>query len=252
MEPVFESKITELKKQMLEAKHTVVFTGAGISTPSGIPDFRTPQKGLWEKDNPMEVVSLSVFRRQPERFFEWLHPLLLEITKAKPNIAHRTIAALQQKGLIKSLITQNIDLLHQQAGSPAVIPIHGTLGSYRCLICSIRVKNDDPLIINFIQNKVLPLCPHCGTYLKPDIVMFEENLPHTAWQKANDEAYQSDLLIVVGSSLEVYPANQVPFFAFQNHSKIVINTFSSTPLDHQASLLLPYDVTEVWAALAAL
>jgi NAD-dependent deacetylase len=250
MDAVFQSKIKEFKYLLQKSNHAVVFSGAGISTPSGIPDFRTPQKGLWTKENPMDVISLTVFKQQPERFFNWLHPLLVDITNAKPNIAHQVIADLQKRGIIKSVITQNIDLLHQQAGSTGVIPIHGTLGSYTCLKCSLKVMDGEPLITNFIKNKILPVCDHCGAYLKPDIVMFEENLPHWDWRKANDEAYKADLLIVVGSSLEVYPANQIPSFALSNQSKIVINTLSSTSLDKYASLSLPYDVTQVWAALA--
>ena len=250
MDAIFSSKIEKLKYLIRTSKHAVVFSGAGISTPSGIPDFRTPQKGLWTKENPMEVVSLSVFKKHPERFFNWLHPLLIDITNAKPNTAHLVIADLQKKGFIKSVITQNIDLLHQNAGSPNVIPIHGTLGSYTCFNCSLKVKNDERVITDFIKNKTLPKCNQCGAFLKPDIVMFEESLPHKDWRKANDEAYQSDLLIVVGSSLEVYPANQIPSFAFSNQSKIVINTLSSTPMDKHAYMLLPYDVIQVWEALA--
>ncbi len=189
-------------------------------------------------------------KQQPERFFNWLHPLLVDITNAKPNTAHLVIADLQKKGVIKSVITQNIDMLHQHAGSANVIPIHGTLGSYTCFNCSQTVLEDDTLITNFITNRTLPLCEQCGTYLKPDIVMFEESLPHWEWRKANDEAYLSDLMIIVGSSLEVYPANQIPSFAFSNQSKIVINTLSSTPMDRHADLLLPYDVAQVWAAMA--
>lgn len=249
MDSVFLSKIEKFKELLRFSKHAVVFSGAGISTPSGIPDFRTPQKGLWAKENPMDVVSLSVFKHHPERFFNWLHPLLVDITNAKPNIAHLVIADLQKKGVIKSVITQNIDMLHQSAGTTDVIPIHGTLGSYTCINCSIKVMQDESLITNFIKNKSIPMCQNCGTYLKPDIVMFEESLPHFDWRKANDEAYLSDLFIVVGSSLDVYPANQIPSFAFSNQSKIVINTFSTTPMDHQSDLLLHYDVTKVWEAL---
>ncbi len=252
MDALFNAKINTLRTLLRSSNHAVVFTGAGISTPSGIPDFRTPQKGLWTKNNPMEVAALSVFKRHPQRFFDWLHPLLVQSTNAKPNLAHEVIADLQNKGIIKAVITQNIDMLHQHAGSTNVIAVHGTLGSYTCLTCSHKVQEDDHLIIDFVQNKNLPICPQCGAFLKPDVILFEEGLPMHAWQAAQEEAYQTDLLMVVGSSLEVFPANQIPGIAFHNQAKLVINTFSTTPMDQSAHLLLPYDVTHVWAAIADL
>lgn len=252
MDGRFNQEIDFFKDLLLNAKHAVVFTGAGISTPSGIPDFRSPNTGLWEKEDPMEVISLTVFKSDPTRFFNWLHPLLITKRNAKPNIAHTTIAKLQQKGIIKSVITQNIDLLHQEAGSTDVITLHGTLGTYTCLNCGNKVSEDEPVIRAYVESKVYPKCDQCQAYLKPDIVFFEEMLPHWEWRKANNEAFKSDLMIAIGSSLMVHPANQIPNFAYQNGSKVVINTLSTTPLDHISRLTLNYDIKAVWEAIESL
>ena len=234
-----------------QAKHAVVFTGAGISTPSGIPDFRTASTGLWMKDDPMRVTSLSAFNVHPERFFTWLKPLLSAITAARPNPAHFSIARLENAGVIKAVITQNIDLLHQQAGTKTVLPLHGSVDKLVCVKCHARFPTIQYLE-DFLQRDVIPRCPTCSRYLKPDIVLFEEMLPMEIWNQAYQQVEQSDVILVSGSSLEVYPASNLPQLAVQNGAMLIINTLSTTPMDRDADLLLPLDSAEILPLLTGM
>jgi len=233
------------------ARHAVVLTGAGISTPSGIPDFRSHVSGLWSKDNPMEVASLSAFRYRPERFFAWLRPLAAQIARASPNSAHQALADLEKAGLIKAVITQNIDGLHQAAGSQVVLELHGSAKSLTCLFCR-RVYPIGHFFEEFVGQGKLPYCPNCGKLLKPDIVLFEEMLPASVWQQAEVHCRQADLMLVVGSSLEVSPAGGLPWTAFEHGARLVILNFTPTYLDEQASVVIHADAAEILPQLAAL
>lgn len=227
-----------------KAHHTVVFSGAGISTPSGIPDFRSANTGLWTRNDPMEVASLTAFRHRPQVFFNWLHPLATQIWSAQPNPAHRALASLEQAGRVQAVITQNIDGLHQRAGSQTVIEVHGSLNTFSCPQC----KQTYPLSqyqSSFLEKRQMPRCPKCTSLIKPDIVLFEEMLPEKAWASAESHSMKADLMIVAGSSLEVSPANQLPVFALQNHAHLVIINLTETALDEAADILLPYNVAEV-------
>lgn len=223
----------------------VVLTGAGISTPSGIPDFRSPNNGLWTRDNPMEVASLSAFRHRPEKFFNWLRPLAEGMLNAKPNPAHYALTRLEETGHLKAIITQNIDGLHQKAGSSHVLEVHGSMQKLHCLSCQ-RIFPLEDYIDPFLHEKEIPRCTNCKSILKPGIVLFEELLPVDVWQKAEEQAQKADLFVVVGSALEVTPAAHLPLYALENGARLIINTFSPTYLDSQADLLLPYDVAELW------
>lgn len=223
----------------------VVLTGAGISTPSGIPDFRSPTTGLWSRNNPMEVASLSAFRYRPEAFFNWLRPLAREMTKAQPNPAHLALAQLEEKGILKAIITQNIDGLHQKAGSKKVYEVHGSMQKLDCLSCRQNYPLDD-FIEPFLLQEELPRCPNCSAILKPGIVLFEELLPLEVWQQAEHQSAKADLFVVVGSALEVTPAAHLPLYALDQGANLIINTYSTTYLDSQADLLLPFDVAKIW------
>jgi NAD-dependent deacetylase len=233
------------------ARHAVVLTGAGISTPSGIPDFRSQGSGLWNKDNPMEVASLSAFRYRPERFFAWLCPLAAQIGQAHPNPAHQALADLEKAGLIKAVITQNIDGLHQAAGSHTVLELHGSTKSLTCLSCH-RSYPIGQFLEDLVGQGKLPYCPNCGKLLKPDIVLFEEMLPASVWRQAEAHCQQADLLLVVGSSLEVSPANGLPWTAFEHGAQLIILNFTATHLDAQASVVMHADAAEILPQLAAL
>jgi NAD-dependent deacetylase len=227
----------------------VALTGAGFSTPSGIPDFRSKGTGLWEHDDPMEVASLTTFQNHPERFYGWIQSLSTSIWAAKPNPAHIALAKMERAGVIKAVITQNIDGLHQLAGSSNVFELHGTLRSMTCIRCRAKVDSDT-VIPSFISAGTLPLCPGCQGLLKPDIVLFEEMLPDEAWGKAEQFCSSCDVILVVGSSLEVIPASRLPLRALEKGAHLILNNHSQTYLDSYADAVLREDLAEVIPALA--
>jgi len=236
---------------ILSSSRIVVFTGAGISTPSGIPDFRSANKGLWTQSNPMEVASLTAFHHHPEIFFNWLRPLAAEIWKAAPNGAHYSLVELEKAGFLTAVITQNIDGLHQKAGSREVVEVHGSIGKLECERCQAVFPAED-FLVSFIQNGIIPICRHCSGILKPGIVLFEEMLPYPAWAKAVDHSQNADLFIVIGSSLEVTPAASLPLETLRRGARLVINTRSSTYLDSRADVVIHRDVAEVIPAITHL
>lgn len=230
-------------KLIQSAHRGVVLTGAGISTPSGIPDFRS-NSGLWKRYNPFEVASLSAFRYRPEKFFAWLRMIALEIESAEPNPAHIAIAQLETMGKINTVITQNVDSLHQRAGSQRVLEIHGTLQTATCIYCYTQFKTEG-LIEAFLETGEIPFCPSCGGILKPDIILFEEQLPHLTWKKAQDACRQSDLMIVVGSSLEVMPVAGLPMLALEHGAPLILINKSQTYLDVRAQVLIYNDAAKI-------
>lgn len=235
------------------ARHAVAFTGAGISTPSGIPDFRSAGTGLWEKSNPMEVASIGVFQSHPQRFYDWLRPLLQGTWAAQPNPAHIALAQMEATGVIKTVITQNIDNLHQRAGSHNVYEVHGSLRTVSCPHCGETFPSEqfrDQLMNANSSGDGMPHCPRCARVLKPDITLFGEMLPVDTWQEAEEHCRQADVLLVAGSSLEVWPAAALPELAVENGARLIINNLTPTPLDSSADILLPANVAEVIPELA--
>ncbi|MEW6650469.1 MAG: NAD-dependent deacylase [Chloroflexota bacterium] len=228
--------------------YTVALTGAGVSTPSGIPDFRSANTGLWTRNNPMEVASLSAFRNQPDKFFHWLLPLVREMSNAQPNPAHLALARLERDGYLKAVITQNIDGLHQRAGTQNLCEVHGSLNALTCLKCRQNYPARD-FLDSFIHHQKIPQCKACRSALKPDIVLFEEMLPMDVWNAAQAHAEKADLFVVIGSALEVTPAAHLPLYALENGAKLIIITLSPTYLDPRAALLLPFDVAKVLPAI---
>jgi NAD-dependent deacetylase len=231
------------------ARHAVAFTGAGISTPSGIPDFRSAQTGLWVKDDPMEVASLTSFLYTPDRFFNWLRPLARTSLAARPNSAHMALADLEKGGFLKAVITQNIDDLHFRAGSQNIFELHGSLHSLSCQGCH-QTFSANEFLPQFVESGIPPTCPECHVLLKPDIVLFEERLPATTWYQAEAHAHQADLMIVVGSSLTVTPAAYIPQIAVESGAKVIIINHTATFLDKIAEIRIPLDVAEVLPAIA--
>jgi len=230
------------------AKRAVVLTGAGLSTPSGIPDFRSEGKGLWSRDEPLEVASLSTFRTAPERFFEWFRPLAAQIFNAQPNPAHLALAQLEASGHLQAVITQNIDILHQKAGSRRVIEMHGTLRTLSCTQCFRQVESA-PYLKPFTETGDIPHCPHCGAVLKPDVILFGEQLPQTAWYEAQREARQCDLMVVAGSSLEVLPVAGLPIQALDRGAHLIIVNNTPTYLNVRADVNILEDVASVLPAI---
>jgi len=232
------------------ARYAVALTGAGISTPSGIPDFRSARTGLWEQVDPMEVATIYAFRQDPARFFRWIRPLALTIRNARPNPAHLALARLEQAGIIRAIITQNIDGLHQQAGSSCVAEVHGHVREATCMTCYHVVPSE-----GFMEQMILdgqpPRCPECGGVLKPNAVLFGEALPAQAMLTSVQAARQCDVMLVAGSSLEVSPAADLPDLALAHHARLIIVNLSPTHLDACAEVLIHGDVAEVLPQIVA-
>jgi len=239
-------KLNEAVSLINQSNYIVLLTGAGISTPSGIPDFRSQDSGLWMKNNPIEVASLSCFRANPSIFYDWFHPLMETIMNASPNPAHFAIANLEKKGVFKAVITQNIDRFHQKAGSINVLELHGSIKKFSCIKCGYETDYESNLINDYLSSKLIPKCSRCNAALKPSIILYEEMLPALVWEKANFHSQKADLFIVVGTSLEVYPANLLPEVAISNNAKLIINTLSTTQMDSVADVVLNLDVVDVW------
>ena len=231
-----------------QSRHAVALTGAGLSTPSGIPDFRSEGKGLWSRDEPMEVASLSTFRVAPERFFSWFHPLASQIINAQPNPAHCALAKLEGAGRLLSVITQNIDVLHQKAGSKSVIEVHGSLRTMTCTEC-YHQEDAASHLLPFVKTGRIPLCPKCSKVLKPDVILFGEQLPQSAWFRAQREARQSDLIMVLGSSLEVLPVAGLPMQALDRGAHLIIVNNTPTYLNVRADVVILEDVAEIVPAI---
>lgn len=246
-DPVHQS-IIKAARMIKSARYVVAFTGAGISTPSGIPDFRTPGSGLWAFNDPMQVASLTAFRTHPERFFDWLRPLAAKSLSAKPNAAHQALSILEEAGILKAVITQNIDRLHQKSGSKKVYELHGSMETLSCGHCH-KQQLLESVIDEFINQQIIPHCSKCGSILKPDIVLYEEPLPQKVWNSAETEVLKADLLLVVGSSLEVYPAASLPILAVQNGCKLILNNLDTTSMDGIADDLIHWNTAEALPAL---
>lgn len=229
------------------ARSVVALTGAGISTPSGIPDFRSPGSGLWEKDDPAVVASISGFRRDPRPFFDWIRPLVRKAQQAQPNPAHLALAALEGAGRLDWLVTQNIDDLHARAGSRRVLEVHGSLRTATCQRCG---ELADGIAAISCGDPPVPRCA-CGGVLKPDIVFFGEMLPRGVFERAKQAAIDCNLMLVVGSSLEVMPVGYLPTIAVETGARLVLVNRDATSLDAEADVLLRGDVAEVLPGLVA-
>jgi NAD-dependent deacetylase len=232
------------------ARSVVALTGAGISVPSGIPDFRSPGTGLWENVDPMEVAHIDVFRRDPERFWSFYGDRFQTLEDKRPNRAHRALAALEQAGLLEAVITQNIDQLHARAGTRELVEVHGTIAHSSCLRCGARYPLPDVRARQRGDERGVPRCD-CGEALKPDVVLFGEYLPVEVLARAEELAAGADLMLCIGSSLEVYPVAQLPLVTLAAGGAIAILTQGPTPLDGRASIRMRGDVVHELDALLA-
>ncbi len=244
-----DDRIQEVADLLRASRSAVAFTGAGISTPSGIPDFRDPQGGLWTHADPLKVASIHSFRQRPQAFYDWVYPLARQILTAQPNPAHVALAEMEALGVIKCVITQNIDMLHSRAGSVHVHEIHGSLSEATCTHC-FRTYPGDQVITHFLRDGKTPLCPRCGGVVKPNVILFGEQLPYRPLQAAREAARCADLMLVVGSSLEVAPASDLPKYALRNHAKLVIINLTPTDFDRYAYAIFHTDAAEVLPAIS--
>ena len=232
--------IEDAAELIRKAKCAVVLTGAGLSTPSGIPDFRSEGTGLWSRDEPLEVASLTTFRTAPERFFHWFHPLASRILNAQPNAAHHALADLERSGRLQTIVTQNIDALHQKAGSQHVIEMHGTLRTLTCTNC-FKKAEAGPFLQPYIETGKIPQCLSCNGILKPDVILFGEQLPQSAWYEAQRVSRQCDLMVVAGSSLEVLPVAGLPMQALDRGAHLIIINNTPTYLNGRADIVIQDD-----------
>jgi NAD-dependent deacetylase len=239
--PQVEKNIRIAGDLIRKSSYTTVLSGAGISTPSGIPDFRSTDSGLWELYDPFEVASLNAFRYHPERFYGWLRPLARDIINANPNPAHLGFAQLEEAGFVKYIVTQNIDGLHHRAGSKNIIEVHGSLRTLSCSHCFNQVSSE-PYVHSYITQGEIPRCKSCNGILKPDAILFGEQLPARTWLQALEACKQCDLIIVAGSSLEVLPVAGLPMRAIQNGANLIIINHMSTYIDVRADVVLNEDL----------
>lgn len=246
-------RIERFQSLIKESGHAVVFTGAGISTESGIPDFRGPN-GLWKKMKPIDfqdfIRSEDVRQRSWQQWFEHGHGLL----NAKPNVGHNVIASLVEKGRVSAVITQNVDNLHQDSGVPddQVIELHGNATYAKCLSCAAIIGLDT--IENQIRSEGrVAACSHCGGIVKTATISFGQMMPEEPMRRAEEETLACDLFIVLGSSLTVFPAAGFPQMAYQNGAKLVIVNQQDTDLDPIAEVVIHQSIGDtlqaVWEGL---
>ena len=223
----------------------MVLTGAGISTESGIPDFRSPT-GIWARYDPAEYATIDAFRRNPAKVWEFYGKRLDALKDAEPNAGHLALARLERAGLVAAVITQNIDRLHERAGSSNVVEVHGSIRTASCLACRRREPFE-----RVVELLPVPRCERCGGVLKPDVVMFGELLPADAIDRAFELARTARLLLVVGSSLEVYPVAGLPLETLAAGGRLAIVNRTPTPFDERSDLRIEAGAGETLAALAA-
>ncbi len=230
---------------IVESQPCVVLTGAGVSTESGIPDFRS-RTGIWKRYDPMEYATIDAFRRDPAKVWDFYAKRLGVLEEAKPNAAHAALAELERRGLVEAVITQNVDRLHQLAGSTNVVEVHGSIHSASCLACGHREELE-----RVLELLPVPTCDRCGRVLKPDVVMFGELMPEQELDRASALSRRAGLLLVVGSSLEVHPVAGLPEEALSAGARLAIVNRGSTPYDRRADLVVDASAGETLAAVIA-
>jgi NAD-dependent deacetylase len=233
----------ELAALIREHQPCVALTGAGVSTESGIPDFRSPT-GIWAEFDPLEYATLGAFEADPEKVWRFYAPRFSMLTEAEPNAAHRALAELERYGLLQAVITQNIDLLHARAGSAEVVEVHGSIRTSTCPACAAQYALDDVLGL-LEEGDGAPRCGGCGAVLKPDVVFFDEMLPEDAIDRSYALAREARLLLVVGSSLEVWPVAELPLVTLDAGGKLAVVNEGPTSVDGRAELRLEGKAGEV-------
>jgi NAD-dependent deacetylase len=239
-----------LAEAIRKADSVVALTGAGVSVPSGIPDFRSPGTGLWERVNPMEVAHIDVFHEDPERFWGFYGQRFAALEDKQPNAVHRTLVALEAAGLLDAVITQNIDMLHRKAGTRELVEVHGSIEYCSCLQCGAQVTLAETRRRLAADELGVPRCELCAVPLKPNVVLFGEMLPAGALERAQELCASADLLMCIGSSLEVHPVASLPMLTHRGGGTIAIITQSPTPLDALASMRLDGDLEDEMGALS--
>ncbi|WFO75087.1 NAD-dependent deacylase [Desulfurococcaceae archaeon MEX13E-LK6-19] len=237
--------INKVAEIIIRSKYCIAFTGAGISAESGIPTFRG-RDGLWKKYRPEDLATPEAFARNPVLVWEWYKWRMEIVFKAKPNRAHIALAELEKMGLLKCVITQNVDGLHREAGSRCIVELHGSIRRVKCIECDYKSVVDKP------PEEIPPKCPMCGGLLRPDVVWFGEPLPEDEWRKAVEHASRADTVLVIGTSGVVYPAAYIPYLVKENNGIVVEVNIDDTPITRIADYVLRGKAGEVlWSILEA-
>jgi NAD-dependent protein deacetylase/lipoamidase len=250
-EPSAGAAIARLAELVREADSVVALTGAGISVPSGIPDFRTPGSGLWERVDPMEVAHIDAFRSDPVRFWSFYGERFATLEDKRPNGAHLALAQLEERGLLDGVVTQNVDMLHRRAGTRELVEVHGSIASCSCPNCSVSVGLAEARERLAADPHGVPRCALCGEPVKPDVVLFGELLPPAALRRASELCERAEVLLCVGSSLEVHPVAGLPLLTRESGGALAILTQGTTPLDDVADVRLRGDVVQELESLVA-
>lgn len=229
-----DNSIDRAAEAITRAKHVIALTGAGISTESGIPDFRS-RGGLWEKFDPGEYATIDVFYSNPEKVWRMLFEMIDLVRTARPNPGHTALAELEKMSKLACLITQNIDNLHQEAGSVNVVEYHGNVSRLECLHCGTVYGQGDFDVDALVSSRISPLCKKCGSVLKPTVILFGESIPHEATVRSEEAARKADVVLVIGTSAVVYPAAGIPLIAKQNRAHIIEFNLEETGLTSYAT-----------------
>lgn len=244
-----QTDVGQLADLVRGSERVVALTGAGISVPSGIPDFRSPGTGLWENVDPMKVANIDAFHRDTRAFWEFYRPRFEMLGDKLPNPAHLALAELERNGRLEAVITQNIDRLHAAAGTRELIEVHGSVATSSCTTCGASWPLEQ--VEALFDEDGIAVCTGCMGKVKPDVVLFGEMLPVAAIERARTLAESADLMLCVGSSLEVFPAAGLPELTLAAGGAIAIITKGPTPYDAEAAVRLDGDVAEVLPALLA-
>jgi NAD-dependent deacetylase len=243
--------VARLAELVLGARSVVALTGAGISVPSGIPDFRSPGTGIWESVDPMEVAHIDAFRSDPVRFWRFYGERFATLSDKQPNGAHRALVEMERMGLLDGVITQNVDMLHRRAGTRELVEVHGSIATCSCPGCGEQATLERARTLMASDAEGVPRCGCCGGPLKPDVVLFGEHLSASELERARALCERADLLLCIGSSLEVHPVAGLPLITREAGGAIAILTQGRTPLDALAEVRLQGDVEQELGALAA-
>ena len=229
-----EEQLDALYQRICGAKHPVALTGAGVSTLSGIRDFRG-KNGLYNDMDAEKIFDINYFEQDPSLYYSRAGSFIYNLDEKEPSVVHLVLAELEKQGILKAVITQNIDLLHQKGGSEKVIEVHGSPVTHYCLRCAgIRMGYEEAARI--VRAGGMPQCPKCGRVLKPAITFFGESLPVNALRAATEESQNADLMLVLGTSLTVYPAAGFPEITLRSGGDIIIVNNMPTPLDRRAAM----------------
>jgi NAD-dependent deacetylase len=243
-----KAAVARLAELIRRRQPCVVLTGAGVSTESGIPDFRSPT-GLWAEFDPLEYATIDAFRADPRKVWRFYGPRISMLVDAEPNAAHLALAELERRGLVRAIVTQNIDLLHERAGSREVIEVHGSIRTATCPHCG--AEHSLGRVLELLESRAgeAPRCDSCAAVLKPDVVFFGELLPEQAIDRAYALARTAGLMLVVGSSLEVFPVAGLPEETLRARGDVAIVNRGATPLDRRAKVRLDGDAGPILEAL---